>query len=303
MPEAIDRFRDSTDALERPEVLRARLQEESYLFFRGLLDRDAIWDIRAEILQVLQPLGWLAPGTDPDDAVPGEDVRREGDEQWWEGYRAIQSVYAFHALPHRPALIATTEILLGGETFVHPRSICRVTYPPSEHPTPPHQDFPLIQGTADVLTCWIPLSDISVEMGALRILRGSHREGLRRAVQAEGVGGVGVEVDTRDRGWATVDYRMGDALFFHAFTVHWAPPNRATRIRLSADARYQRIDDPVVEESLLPHGYPAIPGWDELSSGWPDKDPIAVPEGLRTVDLQSPLEARPPRSRFVDRVT
>ena len=39
--------------------------------------------------------------------------------------------------------------------------------------------------------------------------------------------------------WASASYRPGDVLVFHSLTVHWAPPNRGERLRLSCDYRYQ----------------------------------------------------------------
>ena len=68
--------------------------------------------------------------------------------------------------------------------------------------------------------------------------------------------------------WASASYRPGDVLVFHSLTVHWAPPNRGERLRLSCDYRYQLASDPVVEGSLLPHYWPTIPGWDVLTNGW-----------------------------------
>ncbi len=292
-------FRSSNDVLDKPEELRRRFEQDSYLFFRRLIDREKVAALRADILNAIGALGWLDEGTDPLDAVPGPLVRREADENWWEGYAAIQSLYDFHAFPHDETLLSVARAIVGERVLVHPRSIARVTYPNSENPTPPHQDFPLIQGASDVLTTWVPLGDITPEFGGLRILSGTHREGLKKVRPADGVGGVGVEVDENDPRWLTADYRMGDVLVFHAFSVHWAPANRADRLRLSADYRYQSLDDPVVEGSLLPHGHPATPDWSELTRGWPTTAPVDPPEPLRLVDLQPPFEAQAPASRLV----
>ena len=81
-----------------------------------------------------------------------------------------------------------------GPVLVHPRKIARVTFPGSDYPTPPHQDFPLIQGTPDVLTIWLPLAECSPRDGALRVLTRSQRRGLRLPEPTAGVGGVGVPV-------------------------------------------------------------------------------------------------------------
>jgi hypothetical protein len=291
-------LQDSTGVLGDADALTARFRADGYLFFPGLLDSARVDTLRRQILHALSPLGWLAPGSDPDDALPAEEVRREGLGDWWDGYRAIQSLEAFHALGHDDAILRAVAPLLGGEILAHPRKIARVTYPSSEYPTPPHQDFPLIQGSADTFTVWVPIGTCTVEMGALRVLSGSHRLGLRRAVDRFGVGGVGVdiELDGDDPRWATVEYRSGDALVFHSLTVHWAPPNCGAQVRLSADYRYQALADPVVEGSLLPHGYPNVPGWDELSRGWTSTRWVDRPAGVALATLGDPRGdlGRPP---------
>jgi ectoine hydroxylase-related dioxygenase (phytanoyl-CoA dioxygenase family) len=293
---------DATPLLEDPAALVEQFQRDGYLFFRGLVERQTVLDVRGDVARAIASVGWLAQGTDPTDAVPGPDIRREADEHWWPGYAAIQSQESFHRLAHHPRLLEPVRALAGtDELLVHPRKIGRVTFPKSEHPTPPHQDFPLIQGGADVFTIWMPFGDVPAEMGGLRLLEGSHRDGLRPPVSATGVGGVGVQVTEDDPRWRTTDYLAGDAVVFLSFTVHWAPANHADRVRLSGDFRYQALSEPVVEGSLYPHyGEPLIPSWDVLSQGWSSRQWIETPPGTRIVELDFDLEhLQAPASRFV----
>jgi ectoine hydroxylase-related dioxygenase (phytanoyl-CoA dioxygenase family) len=281
-----------------PDELTGRFHQDGYLFFRRLLDPELVRSVRHDITHALAPLGWLAPGSDPIDAVPGELIRREADENWWGGYAAIQSLESFHRLAHDPAVLAPVRVLAGEDVLVHPRKIARVTYPRSGFPTPPHQDFPLIQGGTDVFTLWTPFGDCPREMGSLRLLEGSHRDGLREPVLAPGVGGVGVAVPEDDPRWRTADFAAGDAVIFLSLTVHCAPVNQGNRVRLSGDYRYQSVHEPVVEGSLGPHGYPAIAGWDTLADGWSSTAWIETPSP-RVVEVR-PVDGRleAPASRF-----
>jgi hypothetical protein len=301
MTNAGGELRESTSLLDRPVALAARFHEDGYLFFRRLFDPASVREVRADIACALQPLGWLAPGTDPDEAVPGDLIRREADANWWDGYAAIQRQESFHRLAHHPAALHPVRALAGDDVLVHPRKIARVTYPGSGFPTPPHQDFPLIQGGADVFTLWLPFGDCSAEMGGLRVLEGSHREGLRPTVLGvHGVGGVGVDVAEDDPRWRTAEYECGDAVLFLSFTVHWAPANESDRVRLSGDYRYQSVREPVVAGSLGPHGYPAIPGWDDLAAGWSSPEWISVPPSPRLVEIRAVDDSlSAPASRFV----
>jgi hypothetical protein len=282
-------FTESSDLLDDPAGLAARLREDGYIFFRGLLDRDDVLSVRADMLETLGREGWLREGSDPVDALPSELLRREADENWFGGYAAIQSREVFHRFAHDATIVKLVEALLGGEpVLVHPRKIARISYPNTGLRTPPHQDFPLIQGTPDVITAWVPFGDFDVPMGPLRVLQGSHRDGLQVHGPTSGIGGIGVEADVDDPRWRVTDYRAGDLLLFFAFTVHYAPPNEGDKLRLSADYRYQSANEDVVNGSLHPHGHPLIPDWDVLADGWSSTAWVETPPNPVLVDIRIP---------------
>jgi hypothetical protein len=83
--------------------------------------------------------------------------------------------------------------------------------------------------------------------------------------------------------------------------VHAAKRNHTERLRLSADFRYQALADPIVQDSLVPHYFPVVPGHDELTEGWTSADAVAVPEGLVLVPSFDPFEgpSEPIQSRLV----
>lgn len=269
---------DSTAIRGNSKLLGERLAADSFLLFRQLLPSSEVLAVRSELLRRLAAVGWLAPGSDPQDAVPGPTIhhdrgRRAGrpvrDPQWPVGYRAVQAAEAMHALAHHPRITELVSALLGEPVTVHPRKIARISFPGAGLPTPPHQDV-TFNKTTDVLTCWIPLGDCDEAMGALRLLRGSACLGQLAAAEGDGIGGECVDADVTGLPWVTGAYRAGDVVLFHGLTVHWAPANRSDRLRLSVDCRYQAANDPVKPTALLPHGFGAgvLPSWTELTGGW-----------------------------------
>jgi hypothetical protein len=184
--------------------------------------------------------------------------------------------------------------LFDGEVFVHPRHIARTITPHKALvPTPPHQDFPHIQGTSKTWTCWFPLGDCPREMGGLSVLRGSNHNGYIPVIVAKGAGGIAVRSCPSDVEWAEHDYQVGDVLIFNSFAVHKALNSRnKDRVRLSVDVRYQPIDEPIEEGSLSPHGavegryhdhevdkgnvlasqYEKIFGWEDIYKDWKSDD-------------------------------
>ncbi len=119
-----------------------------------------------------------------------------------------------------------------------------VKEPGTAAPTPWHNDLPYwpIRGT-EVVTLWVALDPVTLETGGLEFIRGSHRSGKRyRPFNADGAGGVashfaGDRADDYDdlpdfeaarAGLDIVswDLEAGDAIAFHALTVHGARGNR-----------------------------------------------------------------------------
>ena len=274
-------FRDSTSLLSRPAALRARAEKDGYLFFKQLLPKEVILELRREILQIIGRNGWLKPGSDPMAGIGDLEAIARADQQdpkWRyigvgeKAYRDIQHLELFHALSHHPKLMAVYRKIFGGPVLPHPRNIARVLLPaPSLAPTPPHQDYIYIQGTHKFWTCWFPLGDCPMELGGLSVLRGSHREKVLGVTTASGAGGFTSILCDLDHAWVQGDYEAGDVLTFPSHMVHKALPNqRKDRIRLSCDFRFQAADEVIDKSSLHPHM--GVAKWPEIYRGWKNPD-------------------------------
>lgn len=286
-------FTESSDLLGDGEALRARLRADGYLFFRGLLDPAPLRALRSDILRVAADHGWIAAGTDPDDAVPSEPARFHAGPGWRDGYVAMQRLESFHRQAFDAAALAMLRALLDAEVLVHGQRIARVIWPSPDLTTPPHQDFTHIQGTPDVITTWVPLSAVPAAAGGLRVLAGSHTEGVRRVEPAAGAGGIRSRVADDDPNWVSVDYELGDLVCFHSLTVHGGRPNTSGRLRVSCDYRYQAVTDPVALPSTRPHNCPYVPDWPELLDGveWETLRWAELPAGLDVRDFALPTAA------------
>ena len=254
-----------SDAVASAESLRAKMAEQGYVFFRRIVPEDVILDVRRQILALQHDEGWI--DTESHDLVDGV-VRNgvvptmEGKADYMAVYRKVLKLPAFHALPEHLALMQVASKLLDDpEPLVHPRRIGRMSFPNYiEATTPPHQDHFYIRGAVETYSCWMPLGHVPPTLGGLAVWPGSHRFGfVEHTARFEGaVGGRGVHPDELARPdvpvWHTTTFEPGDALFFHAFTVHKALPNLSgDRMRLSTDNRYQRPHDPIEPGALRPH--------------------------------------------------
>ncbi|MFC5407035.1 phytanoyl-CoA dioxygenase family protein [Cohnella soli] len=270
-------FTDATPLLHDPAGLRKQAEQDSYLWFKGLLPREQVLELRHSILQLLRDRQMLDPSYPLEQGIANtEEIDRLAAEgPFWAGipqdlYLQIQKLEAFHRIARAPELLHVYRLLFGTEPFPHPRNICRVVMPhPTTVPTPPHQDFLHIQGSENTWTCWFPLGDCPKETGGLAMLEGSHKLGLLNAAGHDGAGGLETILCGYNMKWAYDDYSAGDVIIFHSHTVHKAIPNQnGNRFRLSCDFRYQPATEVIDSSSLLPHGDYS---WEEIYADWSDE--------------------------------
>lgn len=291
---------DSSGVLGQPGELRAWLSKDGYLFFRNLLPTDEVLRVRREILNVLVAFGWSNaqdPAVSIGPPIPEDQYRHRGGI-------ALQSLESVHQLAFHRRIRSVVHNLIP-QAFAHPARIVRVVDPHRRWPVGEffHQDWSIFH-VPDLLTTWLPLGDAPRAAGPLRILAGSHRDGtIGRPWRGEGTG-----VADDDPRWATADMTAGDVVLFHCLTVHSGARNITNQFRISVDARWQSARHPVPEVALWPYidlhtkalDTATHPGWEEITGGWRDREPIQVPEGLRVFDHAAPdLPRDHPPSAFL----
>lgn len=261
-------FIESQQDLDRPVALRERLAEHGYLFFRGLLDRQPLLQLRREFLEICQKHGWLLDGTNLLDGKGRSDAY-SGYFEFTDVYREMQLLESFHALPHEPRLLDTFRQIFGVDVLPHARNIARITLPGSARmTTPSHQDYVFIQGSTETYTVWFPLSDCPIDLGGLMVAAGTHKLGIFPTKEAEGTGGLCTDVDDSKLDWHSSEFMLGDVIVFHSLLIHKAHNNTtADLMRLSCDFRYQPLSErQMVWDSLRPHMQ--LHSWETIYAGW-----------------------------------
>lgn len=272
----VEPFVDSTPLLDDPERLRERSHDEGYLFFKKLIDVDAVLNVRRQILEVCRKHSWideeaaLMNGVAKPGVSAAESTRAP---RWQSFYCDVLKLQDFHALARHPSLVKMFETLFGEQVLPHSRNICRVMFPQTSlYSTPPHQDKFYIGGTEETWTAWIPCGDCPVELGSLAVALGSYKWGLLEVHKVQGAGGYGVDVP-EDTTWMGGNIMCGDVLILKSLMVHQGRDNQTENLlRISCDFRYQPMSHPVREDSLLPHMRWLT--WDEIYEKWPADDAL-----------------------------
>jgi hypothetical protein len=264
-------MRASNDVLGDPVALRVRLEEDSYLYFRNILDVERITNLRRRMLLTLADHGWIRRRPYLMRGVTIVPPVREGEEEYLQVYDDMQRLEEFHTLAHDDVLTDVMRQILGPSAFPHPLKITRLGFPEHyETSTPPHQDFPNNQGTVNLTAAWIPVGACPMELGGLAVLRGSHRYGLLPLATHLGAGNRKAVLPTEmleELRWVTADYAPGDVVVFKALTVHAALHNTSEFfMRLSVDYRYQLEGEDLTPGCLQPH-FERV-AWEDIYAGW-----------------------------------
>ena len=145
----------------------------------------------------------------------------------WENDPAV----ARFTMARRFARVAAELMGVPGVRLYHDQALFKE---PGGGPTPWHQDqyyWPL--DTRHTITMWMPLVDVSEDMGPILFASGSHRDGpmCSLAISDESENLIRDVVERNHLPIAQSALRAGDATFHSGWTVHAAPENKTGRMR------------------------------------------------------------------------
>lgn len=252
------------------EAIRALYEEHGHVWLKGFLRRRDVIDFRGWVFSHLAQTGLIEPGSDPALGIASERTPEKSLAD-----RRLMSIVrstAYEGFCAQPRLASFMDAFVGGLSYLHKRKIMRFTRPGTPTVTPAHYDLVYLRGgTSRVVTAWVPIGDIPVEMGGLTYLEGSHRIGREMEAGFEKANadlapeerisafnrnmteGGWVSKDLPDMAerfdtrWLVADYEAGDVVLHSPFMIHASTTNqdRGRRLRLSTDIRYQNVDDEI----------------------------------------------------------
>lgn len=259
---------------EEHSALQQRFQEYGYLYFKKTIAADKCKRLLDDIMQCLAPHIVF----DNEKKLPTLSGQPffETDPTWDEVYPKMQSLYRFHKFFHEPDTLTLMQTLVGEQVFVYPMKMGRIATPKKiGYETPAHQDAHSHQAGPTMAGMWVALHDAKEGMGRLKLLPGSHKQGVRKVFTAEGVGGVQCEIFPDETVWHVSDVEQGDVIIFHSCCVHKAEPNtEKSNVRISIDTRFCDYGAPVFISNTEPHHAWRIDtlSWDSIYQNWQDKE-------------------------------
>lgn len=146
--------------------------------------------------------------------------------------------------------------------FNHPSLAIKDIY----HTVPAHQDWRSMQGSLNSIVVWIPLMDIGVNHGAIRVLPGSHKRGLWEHKIDHGFGTVNVPGKEQ---MIDVTVSTGDIVAFNSFLVHESGKNISDKARWSCHFRYNDLSEYTYRQRGYPNPYTYSPVSELITKDFP----------------------------------
>lgn len=146
-------------------------------------------------------------------------------------WRLDEKVKQF-VLSRRLARAAADLLGVTGVRIYHDQALFKE---PGGGPTPWHQDqyyWPL--DTPNTVTCWMPLVDITIDMGMLTFASGSHKKGIVMSEKISDESESNYRKYLKDHQFPVTraaGMQAGDATWHYGSTVHQAPANDSDRMR------------------------------------------------------------------------
>ena len=181
-----------------------------------------------------------------------------------------------------PRLLSAVESIIGSEIYSNPIQHVRIKPPSRVVPSGQrssalvsrtlwHQDSGVSLPEADdtqMVTCWVAITEATVENGCLQVVPGSHKAGVELHCSGDQVG-IPEKLIEQEK-VKPIPLNPGGVLFFHPLCKHSSLDNHSDAFRWSFDLRFNPIGQPT--------GRPHFPGFIAQSRLHPEQvlsDPTA----------------------------
>jgi ectoine hydroxylase-related dioxygenase (phytanoyl-CoA dioxygenase family) len=275
--DAFGRLRNSSGSFADYEELRGCLESDGYLYLKDFFPRKDVLKVREGILARMRSQDLILPNSDPLNAQANPDRRTVFMPELAANNLALER------LIYGSRVMGFYKGLLHGPVLHYDFTWFRPVGP--GRGTSPHCDLVYMgRGTRQVFTMWVPYGDVSLSLGGLMVLEGSHRKTellrnyLSRDVDSYCINRPDAEkAQTTDSflwdgklakdpislrrklggRWLTADFQAGDMVTFSMTLVHASLDNQTNQIRLSSDSRYQLATEAVDDRwvGLHPAGH------------------------------------------------
>jgi len=259
------------------DKLREAFQEKGFVRLNGFFTKEDVECVRQDakwvFLKQMTTRGFITQN-DPDEREFESSMAKYFSEDM-QGFincgKTCQHLISLHRLSLRETIVRQLAALGVKRPNICTRPVLyfnsrNLAKSEAYYKSPPHQDWRSMQGSLNAIVIWVPLVDISQELGALQIIPRSHLCGLLESHEDEWYRRV---EGLSDEQYQSIEAKAGDALFFSAFLVHRAGNNVTDSIRWSCHFRYNDLEEPTFVWRKYPNPYSYAPQQDLVTKDFP----------------------------------
>jgi hypothetical protein len=266
--ELLQPLKENTPGISNVAELNRSLEEDGYVFLRGVLNREDVLAARQKVFGRLEEVDEIEPPA-LEGIATGRSKRRELECDPGNFWQSVSEGQALRHVTHGPQIREVMDSLFGEPCRPHDLMYLRPATVGSS--TRFHYDYPFFAGNSErILTAWVPLGDIPVTEGPLTVVDGSNRfsdllDPIREINYQDKRSNELVQntayekqneihpislVQERNTRMLTASFKAGDLMVFSGFLLHGSLDNHSPngRVRLSSDVRYQPAKDPATDE-------------------------------------------------------
>ncbi len=242
--------------------IKQQFNEEGFVLLKNYLDKDIITEIYTDARKIFaQQIKRVTGKTvDIDDRDTFEKAMFEFFEKDFNAFvntgKTVQHTFSLHKLGVSPVLgsllqeVGLANPIIGARPAMQFNSRFLSKDGSKHWKLDAHQDWRTGQGSLDSAVIWFPMVDAGADIGALQVIPGSHKIGLKESSTSGYQGGI--TADLNENAFVQTSFEVGDILIFSAFLIHQSGNNITDKIRWSVQLRYNNLD----ESTFIDRGYP-----------------------------------------------
>jgi phytanoyl-CoA hydroxylase len=249
------------NASSPPADLAQRFREDGFFVYENMYTQDEVTQMREHVQNIVDNTDrWPARmfhWGDQDQAAPGSKPTaiQAGHQHDWR----------FFEWANDERILNVVRPLLGDNVAVYNTSVF-MKPPLSPGVIPWHQDqIYYAVATEFLVACWVALTDVTIENGALKYIPASHHHGVlptQRPTDPAAPAVFDRTIKDVEKLGEVVDVPLtaGSAVFHHSLTAHYSGPNTVNTQRWGLAMDYMKADYSFSGSGEARRAYPIVSG-------------------------------------------
>jgi len=226
-------------------------RENGYKVFKANINKE-VKEIRKEFFNIFSTVSRLKKYSKKKFQTDKDIINfyKKDKKNWILAYDLLRNSHSIYTLLANKNFIKKIKKISGiKKPVLTSKMTVRVDMPHGEGSSPAgsHQDFCAHQGSNNSITIWIPLQNVELKNGALKVIPKTHLQGFVRddknwSKNIVPKNLISEKVASKFGKFVNAPMKLGEAILFSTFSIHKSGINISDKIRFSLNIRFNDID-------------------------------------------------------------